>query len=75
MDMMGSKFEKVYEERVKSLLADRYCCRFKSRLPYIWVSRFMHMSNGNEIVLKGYPADRKIMQWTNHVLRHSEFID
>ena len=70
-----SKFERVYEERKKSLLSDRYCCRVDTRLPHVWVSRFKHMSNGNEVVLKGYPADRKIMQWTNHVFRHSEYID
>ena len=75
MEHQRSKFEMVYEERVKSLLTDRYCCRVDTRLPHVWVSRFKHMSNGNEVVLKAYPADRKIMQWTNHVLRHSEFID
>ena len=70
-----SKFTVVYEERVKSLLLDHYCCRVDTRLPNLWISRFKHMSNGNEIVLKGYPMDGKIMQWTNHVFKHQEIVE
>lgn len=75
MEHQRSKFEIVYEERIKSLLTDRFCCRFDTRLPSVWVTRFKHMSNGNEVVLKGYPADGKIMQWTNHVVKHIEYVD
>ena len=70
-----SKFKEVFDERVRSLIKDHYCKRVDCRLPHLWIVRLKHMSNGNEVVLAGYPADRKIMQWTNKILRHKEFVD
>ena len=67
-----SKFEKVYEERVQSLLDDHYCKRVDTRLPHLWLTRLHHMSNGNDIVIKGYPADGIITQYTNKVFNHIE---
>lgn len=70
-----SKFNQVYEERVQSFLVDHYCKRVDTRLPNVWVTKFKHMSNGNEIILKGYPMDGVIMQWTNRVFRHIEQVE
>ena len=67
-----SKFTKVFDERVNSLIADGYCKRVDSRLPHIWVAHFKHSSNGNRILLRGYPLEGTIYQWTNDNFVHSE---
>lgn len=69
-----SRFTKVFDERVNSLIADGYCKRVDARLPNVWVARFQHNSNGNKIVLKGYPLNGKICQWTNGRIVHIEFL-
>lgn len=71
----SSKFENVWQERIDSLLKDHYCKRVDTRLPNVWVTRLKHMSNGNEIMLKGYPLDGIITQWTNKVFNHIEHVD
>lgn len=69
-----SRFTKVFDERVNSLIADGYCKRVDARLSYVWVARFQHVSNGNKIVLKGYPINGKIYQWTNGKNVHCETV-
>ena len=69
-----ARFSKVFDERVSSLLADHYCKRLDTRLPHFWIVRLKHMSNGNEIVLRGYPNDGIILQFTNNIVTHRERI-
>ena len=68
------KFSKVFDERVSSLLADGYCKRVDTRLPHFWFVRLKHMTNGNEIVLRGYPQEACIIQTTNNIVTHRETI-
>lgn len=68
------KFSRVFNERVSSLLADKYCKRLDTRLPHFWIVRLKHMANGNEIVLRGYPLDGIIVQTTNNIVTHRETI-
>lgn len=68
------RMTKVFQERVDSLLKDGYCKRVDTRLPHLWLVRLKHMSNGNEIILKGYPTDGVISQQTNHTTTHYERI-
>lgn len=68
------RMTKVFQERVDSLLKDGYCKRVDTRLPHLWLVRLKHMSNGNEILLKGYPTDGVISQQTNHTTTHYERI-
>lgn len=70
-----SKFTKVFDERVSSLLADHYCKRLDTRLPHFWIVRLKHMANGNEIVIRGYPQDSMIVQTTNNVVTHKEIVE
>lgn len=70
----NAKFSKVFEERLLSFLADHYCKRVDTRLPDLWFVRLKHMSNGNTIVLRGYPRDGTITQLTNGVVTHHEHI-
>ena len=69
-----ARFTKVYDERVASFLKDGYCKRVDTRLPHFWIVRLKHMSNGNEIVLRGYPNDGIILQFTNNIVTHRERI-
>lgn len=68
------RLSNVFEERVRSLLDDQYCLRVKSRLSNVWFARLHHMANGNDIVIKAYPLDHKIQQFTNKILTHDETI-
>ena len=70
----SDKFQQVFEERIKSLLEDHYYTRVDTRLPRSWIVRLKHMSNGNEILLRGYPYAKVIFQSTNNVLTHSEYV-
>lgn len=70
-----SKFTKVFDERVRALKEDHYRERFDTRLPNLWMVRLHHMSNGNDIVLRGYPHDGVIIQTTNHIVTHREVIE
>lgn len=69
-----AKFTKVFNERVSSLLADKYCKRLECRLPHFWIVRLKHMANGNEVVLRGYPLEGLIVQTTNNIVTHREHI-
>lgn len=68
------KFTNVFNERVSSLLADHYCKRLDTRLPHFWIVRLKHMSNGNEIVLRGYPQYGLLVQSTKNIVTHREHI-
>lgn len=70
-----SRFTKVFDERIEALLQDGYCKRFDTRLPSVWFVRLKHMSNGNEIVLRGYPMDGRLIQSTNNIVTHQETIE
>ena len=72
---LSDKFQQVFDERIKSLIEDHYCKRVDTRLPNVWLVRLKHMSNGNEILLRGYPYFRTFYQYTNHVLTHSEHVE
>lgn len=67
-------FTKVFNERIESLIKDRYCKRIDTRLPNLWFVRLKHMSNGNTIVLKAYPQDSVIHQYTNGICKHTEYV-
>ena len=71
----SDKFQQVFDERIKSLIEDNYCKRVDTRLPHVWLVRLKHMSNGNEILLRGYPLSKAVYQYTNHVLTHSEHVE
>lgn len=70
-----SKFTKIFDERIRALQQDCYCKRFDTRLPHLWMVRLHHMSNGNDIVLRGYPLDGIIIQTTNHIVTHREVVE
>ena len=70
-----SKFTKVFDERIRALQQDCYCKRFDTRLPQLWMVRLHHMSNGNDIVLRGYPLDGIIIQTTNQIVTHREVVE
>lgn len=67
-------FTKVFNERIESLIKDRYCKRIDTRLPNLWFVRLKHMSNGNTIILKAYPQDSVIHQYTNGICKHTEYV-
>lgn len=67
-------FTKVFNERIESLVKDRYCKRIDTRLPNLWFVRLKHMSNGNTIILKAYPQDSVIHQYTNGICKHTEYV-
>ena len=66
------KLSNVFEERIRSLLDDHYCLRVKTRLSNIWIARLHHMANGNDIVIKAYPKQMILEQFTNKVCTHRE---
>lgn len=68
------RLSKIFEERVRSLTDDQYCLRVLSRLSNIWFARLHHMSNGNDIVIKAYPKENRIVQYTNKVKTHEEVL-
>lgn len=68
------KFTKVFNERVDSLQKDHYCKRVDTRLPHFWIVRLKHMSNGNEVVVRGYPHEATIIQSTNNIVTHKETV-
>lgn len=70
-----SRFTKVFDERVNSLMADHYCKRVDTRLTHLWLVRLHHMSNGNDVVLRGYPLDHMIIQTTNQIVTHKEIVE
>lgn len=65
---------KIFEERVRSLTDDQYCLRVLTKLSNIWFARLHHMSNGNDIVIKAYPKENRIVQYTNKVKTHEEVL-
>lgn len=65
---------KAFKERIRSLTDDQYCLRVLSRLSNIWFARLHHMSNGNDIVIKAYPKENRIVQYTNKVKTHEEVL-
>lgn len=66
------QYSKAFQERLKSLLECGYMVRVKSQSQVLWFARLKHMANGNEVVLKGYPSQKLIEQFTNHILVHKE---
>ena len=66
------RLSNAFEERVKSLLDDHYCLRVKTQLSNIWIARLHHMANGNDIVIKAYPLEQRIIQFTNRIITHDE---
>lgn len=63
------RFRQIFGERVHSLTEDGYQVRVSTDTPTLLFCRLKHMANGNEIILKGYPATLSITQRTNHVLK------
>lgn len=68
------RLSNVFEERVRSLTDDQYCLRVRTRLSNIWLARLHHMSNGNDIVIKAYPKENRIIQYTNKIKTHEEVL-
>ena len=63
------RFRQIFGERVKSLTEDGYQVRVSTDTPTLLFCRLKHMANGNEIILKGYPATLSITQRTNNILK------
>lgn len=63
------RFRQIFGERVHSLTEDGYQVRVSTDTPTLLFCRLKHMSNGNEIILKGYPATLSITQRTNNILK------
>lgn len=63
------RFRQIFGERVHSLTEDGYQVRVSTDTPTLLFARLKHMSNGNEIILKGYPATLSITQRTNNILK------
>lgn len=68
------RLSNAFEERIRSLLDDRYCLRFQVKFSNLWFARLHHMSNGNDIIIKAYPKDNRIVQYTNKVKTHEEVL-
>lgn len=66
----NSRMAKDYEERLSSLLADGYCCRFDHRGDDLWFAKLKHMANGNSVELRANFPSNTLTQLTNHVLKH-----
>lgn len=66
------RLSNAFEERIRSLLDDHYCLRVKTRLSNIWIARLHHMANGNDIVIKAFPLEQRITQYTNRIITHDE---
>lgn len=60
-------FTTTFQERLTSLLEDGYVVRVKCEDKRLMFVRLKHMGNGNTIILKGYPHERLITQYTNNV--------
>lgn len=63
------RFRQIFGERVRSLTEDGYQVRVSTDTPTLLFCRLKHMANGNEIILKGYPATLSITQRTNNILK------
>lgn len=63
------RFRQIFGERVHSLTEDGYQVRVSTDTPTLLFCRLKHMANGNEIILKGYPATLSITQRTNNILK------
>lgn len=72
--MMGSKvsINSIFQERVTSLLEDGYRVIVKVDNSTLLFAKLRNLANGNHIVLKAYPQDKKLVQYTNNILVHQE---
>lgn len=68
------RLSKAFKERIRSLLDDRYCLRFQIKFSNLWCARLHHMSNGNDIIIKAYPKENRIVQYTNKIKTHEEVL-
>ena len=66
------RLSNAFEERIRYLHDDHYCLRVKTRLSNIWIARLHHMAIGNDIVIKAYPLEQRIIQSTNRIITHDE---
>lgn len=62
-------FDIIFRERFVSLLEDGYLLKVDSTSPALWYRKLRHMTNGNVVVLKGYPHKKLIEQYTNGLLK------
>lgn len=70
MDSKTYRLQCAFEERVRSLLNDRYCQRYCSRQQHFWKARLHHMANGNDIVITADYSTMTLTQKTNGLLTH-----
>lgn len=61
-----------FNERIDSLIEDGYVVQFKTMTAAdnLWFATLRHRSNGNRILLKAYPLENSILQYTNKVITH-----
>lgn len=71
---MGSKvtINNIFQERVSSLLEDGYRVIVKVDNSTLLFAKLRNLANGNHIILKAYPQDKKLVQYTNNILVHQE---
>lgn len=64
----------IFNERVQSLVEDGYVvqCRTVTAANNLWFATMRHRSNGNRIVVKAYPLENKIVQFTNKICTHTD---
>lgn len=62
----------VFNERISSLIEDGYVVQFKTltAVDNLWFATLRHRSNGNRVLLKAYPLENTILQYTNKRLTH-----
>lgn len=61
--------QRLFGERVRSLLEDGFCLRVKSVSPTLLYAYLVHRFNGNHIKLYARPMAGTIEQYTNGLLK------
>lgn len=64
----------IFNERVQSLVEDGYVvqCRTITATENLWFATMRHRSNGNRIIVKAYPIENRIVQFTNKICTHTD---
>lgn len=64
----------IFNERVSSLEEDGYVVQIRTvtAIDNVWFATMRHRSNGNRIVIKAYPLENRIVQFTNKICTHTD---
>lgn len=64
----------IFNERVSSLVEDGYVVQVRTitAIDNVWFATMRHRSNGNRVVVKAYPLENRIVQYTNKICTHTD---